>query len=443
MALALSCAAIVTAIPLAVSGNTISSNGAGPTTAAAGISITLGDNNVISANTITSNTGDGIVALSGTSNNRFTKNSIAGNGNLGIDLSANTTATGDDVTKNTSSKTTTSGANGLLNFPVITQAVITNTSTGNLQLTGYAPAGSTIEFFLSDKTVAGFGQGQTYLFTVLEGGTLAAAANGTTASILDGDTKTGSYTGLVNGLDQGNETVAQRFLFNIPLSTLTAGQRSSLISSTARLTATATVNGSTTSEFSGNILIKQNAPLPVQLASFSAKAVGQDAQLMWRTVQELNNDHFVIERSFDGKTFSSVSQIQGQGTTTAATDYRFTDVQAGIKALGQVAYYRLRQVDTDGTTSYSTVQALSFVKAGASISLYPNPASTSATLDLSSLPVGSYQVTMVDAVGRVVRQAHYEAGVTSTLSVQELPTGSYLVLVRGQGFNQSLRLMKE
>ncbi|UOQ80468.1 right-handed parallel beta-helix repeat-containing protein [Hymenobacter sp. 5414T-23] len=184
-------------------------------------------------------------------------------------------------------------------------------------------------------------------------------------------------------------------------------------------------------------------PLPVQLASFTAKAAGPNAELTWRTAQELRNDHFVVERSFDGRSFSALGQVQGQGTTTLATDYQFLDAQVAAKAAGQTVYYRLRQVDTDGTSSFSAVQAVAFTKTEVAISLYPNPASTSTTLNLTSLPQGAYQVSIIDAVGRVVRQARYEGGTTPTLSVQELPVGSYQVLISGASFNKSLRFIKE
>ncbi|WP_055562682.1 T9SS type A sorting domain-containing protein [Hymenobacter sp. AT01-02] len=185
------------------------------------------------------------------------------------------------------------------------------------------------------------------------------------------------------------------------------------------------------------------APLPVQLVSFAAQAQGATALLTWRTAQELNNDYFVVERSFDGTSFSAVGQVKGKGTTTQATDYRLTDTGAAAAAKGRTAYYRLRQVDTDGTTVHSQVQAVRFADIAPAISLYPNPAATTTTLDLSSLPQGSYQVRIVDAAGRLVKQAQYEAGTTPTLIVEQLPAGTYLVQVSGTGFNKALRLLKE
>ncbi|MDQ2794451.1 MAG: right-handed parallel beta-helix repeat-containing protein, partial [Bacteroidota bacterium] len=124
-----------------ISNNTIKGNGTGGSAANAGINIAKGDNNLFSKNIITGNAGDGIVAMSGTSGNRFTQNSISANGgstaqrDLGIDLlQPNATATTDGVTLNADGKTAASGANGLLNFPVFTQATINN---GMLYVSGY------------------------------------------------------------------------------------------------------------------------------------------------------------------------------------------------------------------------------------------------------------------------------------------------------------------
>lgn len=424
-----------------ISGNILATNGLVTTitTDDAGISITSGNDNVISSNTISGSAGDGIVALTGTSGNRFTQNSISGNGNLGIDLSATSSATGDDVTKNANGKTAGSGANGLLNFPVITQASTTTTGTtnNNLRISGYAPAGSTIEFFLSDKTADGFGQGQTYLFTRVEGSTVNGVA--------DADTKTGSYSGVFNGFDQGSETGASRFYFNIPISSLSPTLRTAITANTARITATATV-GQNTSEFSANIKINQNSPLPVTLVAFGAKPSGLNAELNWKTAQELNNDHFVVERSFDGSRFEAVGEVKGQGSIQTATTYAFTDARAAALAPAGLVYYRLRQVDTDGTASLSEVQTVRFpLTARAQMDVYPNPATAiqDAKLDLSGAPAGTYLVTLVDMTGRTLRTFSQNGGTVQELQLTSLPNGTYLVRVQGNGQSFSRRVIKQ
>ncbi|WP_305009824.1 T9SS type A sorting domain-containing protein [Hymenobacter mellowenesis] len=184
-----------------------------------------------------------------------------------------------------------------------------------------------------------------------------------------------------------------------------------------------------------------STPLPVELTVFTAKAVDADALLTWTTASEKNNDHFVIERSFDSRTFSAVGTVRGQGSTTRATEYRFTD--AGVARLAPgTAYYRLQQVDADGTASYGPVRQVLFGTDKAAVFIYPNPSmENNATLDLRGLAAGTYQVQVLDLTGRVLRtqQAGAEAAV---LNLQGLAQGSYMVLVQGTGVSQALKLIR-
>ncbi len=184
-------------------------------------------------------------------------------------------------------------------------------------------------------------------------------------------------------------------------------------------------------------------PLPVELVSFSAKVVrGVDVQLSWATASERNNDYFETQRSRDGRTFASLARVAGQGTSTAPTAYGYTDAGIGAKATGLV-YYRLHQVDRDGTASYSPVQTVRFSKVAA-IALFPNPATATTSLDLTQLPAGTYQVRVLDNVGRTVLTATCGGGTTQPLDLRAVANGTYIVLVHGADGQQfSKRLVKE
>jgi CshA-type fibril repeat protein len=185
------------------------------------------------------------------------------------------------------------------------------------------------------------------------------------------------------------------------------------------------------------------APLPVELMAFAAKAVRKvDAQLSWRTASEKDNDHFDIERSLTGRAFEKLAAVQGQGSKPSPTDYAFTDAGIGRLVAGTV-YYRLKQVDFDGNSSYSPVQTVAFADSTPlAIGLYPSPAGSAATLDLRQLPTGTYQVLVLDATGRTVLSPALEAGRTHTLDLRQLATGTYLVRVQGAAGSFTLRLMK-
>ncbi|UOQ53923.1 beta strand repeat-containing protein [Hymenobacter cellulosivorans] len=424
-----------------ISLNTITGNGIGTnTTNDAGISIQAGNNNLVLSNTITGNAGDGIMAMAGTSGNRFSQNSTSGNngngitGNLGIDLSAdNTVANGDGVTLNADGKSATSGANGLLNFPVFTQAVINGS---NLTVTGYARPGAVLEFFVASADPTNFGEGASYLFSRTEGSTE------------DGDARRGNYSGVMGnmGLNQGSENGSYRFVFTIPVSSTQVTQ---LLAGKLTATATipATVNGlavGNTSEFSGIITVLNNTPLPVELTQFTAKAVQNSTQLSWATASEKDNAYFVVERSFDGATFQTISKVAGSGAgINAGRSYSFTDQNVGTKHQGAV-YYRLEQVDTDGSSSNSIVRVVNFTtNVVATVSLYPNPTTSTTTLDLTTLPAGAYQVTLADMTGRTLSTRSYEGGAQYSLDLTSLPQGMYLVTVQGQQVKITQQLSKK
>ncbi|WBO83920.1 T9SS type A sorting domain-containing protein [Hymenobacter yonginensis] len=205
---------------------------------------------------------------------------------------------------------------------------------------------------------------------------------------------------------------------------------------------TTDINGGTNTQ---NVTIPIGArPLPVTLVSFSAKAEGADAKLTWTTAQELNNDRFVVERSLDSNSFAVVAEVKGQGTKSSATNYTLTDAQAASK--GRVAYYRLRQIDTDGTSTYSSVQTVMFsIATRTTVAVYPNPASDQqqVRLDLTALPAGSYKVTLTDMAGRMVQTVAGNGGLEQALEVASLPQGSYLVQVVGQAQVYTTRFVKK
>jgi len=195
------------------------------------------------------------------------------------------------------------------------------------------------------------------------------------------------------------------------------------------------------------------APLPVKLVDFTAQAApgGRGARLAWTTASEVNNAYFDVERSFDGTTYTQLGRVTGQGSQTTATAYTFVDQQGlGTQPAGLI-YYRLRQVDLDGTAVYSPVRPvrLGAADAAAQASLYPNPAQASTTLDLSALPAAAnYQVQVLDATGRQVQRLLVAGGQAQALDLSPLAPGLLTVLVTGAQadgtlFRQALRLHKE
>jgi hypothetical protein len=113
-------------------------------------------------------------------------------------------------------------------------------------------------------------------------------------------------------------------------------------------------------------------PLPVELLSFSAtNIINNFVKLAWQTSMEENNDHFEVERSKDATYFESILTMKAVGNSSTPQSYSARD-NSPIKGIN---YYRLKQVDSDGRATYSSVQKIKFGTDVAPL-IYPNPVST-------------------------------------------------------------------
>ena len=147
-------------------------------------------------------------------------------------------------------------------------------------------------------------------------------------------------------------------------------------------------------------------PLPVELVAFTAQAEASAVRLQWTTGSEKNSARFEIERSQDGKQFTRVGLVAAQGTKTTPVAYVYQDDE--VATFSGSLYYRLRQVDQDGTVSYSPVRTvqLAAAKAGAVVTLR------------GAIP--GHAVQVLDALGRVAATA---TASTAGTAVLELPLG--------------------
>jgi uncharacterized repeat protein (TIGR01451 family) len=186
---------------------------------------------------------------------------------------------------------------------------------------------------------------------------------------------------------------------------------------------------------------RPTAALPVTLTRFDAKAAGLDAKLSWTTAQEKNNDRFEVERSADGVSFEKIGQVAGHGTVSTTQQYAYTDATAA--RFGRTVYYRLRQVDFDGTPAYSAVQAVSFGDVAEAV-LYPNPATAELNVRLPFSADPLTGVTVYSAVGQQVLTQAVEGRQDLSLDVRKLPAGTYLLrLQTASGKTLTRRFVKQ
>ncbi len=174
--------------------------------------------------------------------------------------------------------------------------------------------------------------------------------------------------------------------------------------------------------------------LPVKLLSFTANNVDGNVQLKWLTANEINNKGFEVERSTDGKNFRSIDFVKGAGNTNKTTSYSKIDLGAFIATSSNVLYYRLKQVDFDGTPTYSNQIVVNENElASNGVKVYPNPFTKTLTVDISSDVNTNTTIAITDISGKEISTTLVPVSVgnnTTTLPNLDLLTaGIYFVKV--------------
>ncbi|PIQ22896.1 MAG: hypothetical protein COW65_00525 [Cytophagales bacterium CG18_big_fil_WC_8_21_14_2_50_42_9] len=184
-------------------------------------------------------------------------------------------------------------------------------------------------------------------------------------------------------------------------------------------------------------------PLPVELLNFTAALENTKVSLKWQTATEINNDYFVVERSQNGVSFSSISKVKGAGNSLQLNTYSQLDA-APLKG---VAYYRLKQVDINGDFTYSKIVAVNN-KAGIiaqQLVAYPNPTSNKVKLLIDSYAPATYTIEVRDLTGKLllVNQANLGSKLTEiALDLSTLSAGTYLVTARSAEQQLVTRIVK-
>jgi uncharacterized protein (DUF1501 family) len=176
--------------------------------------------------------------------------------------------------------------------------------------------------------------------------------------------------------------------------------------------------------FSKISLFENTTVLPVELLYFRGYAEAERSLLQWSTASELNNYKFEIERSRDAIHFEKIGQRIGAGTVDEPQYYQFTDSQPRQG----VNYYRLRQIDFDGTEEFSNIISIYF-EATASILLYPNPARHELIIQVQDNRKDGY-VQIFNAFGQLVIEKSLLRGTERMeLNISALPNGNYFARI--------------
>jgi hypothetical protein len=175
-------------------------------------------------------------------------------------------------------------------------------------------------------------------------------------------------------------------------------------------------------------------PLPVELTAFEGSQNGTNVLLSWVTQSETNNDYFTLQRSTDGLTFENIGKVSGNGTTSQAHSYTFTDI-APVEGQN---YYRLVQTDLNGQSKFWQIILVEFTYTSSDcvFSVYPNPSRGDFVVSLSECMSADngekFLVEVLDASGQtimtVIPERNAKGGFLLPLnSNHALTPGTYII----------------
>lgn len=178
--------------------------------------------------------------------------------------------------------------------------------------------------------------------------------------------------------------------------------------------------------------------LPLTLKSFNAALYGSDVKIWWQTINEVNVKNFTIEKSMDGKTFTSMATVAATNMTMAK-DYVYTD----FNLLGQVVFYRLKITDNDGSFKYSHVIRVSKTIAE-QIRITPNPLTDNVLRITHTAATAGASLNIFTIDGRLLQNNEIAQGsVYSSVMLNNLPAGTYILQFVNGNTKQTSQFIKK
>ena len=173
------------------------------------------------------------------------------------------------------------------------------------------------------------------------------------------------------------------------------------------------------------VIFSVNATTPVELISFEGKESDGGANLTWVTLTEINNAYFEMAKSFDGIHFEPVGKVIGVGNSSKKQNYFFRDA-----VLNQLTYYRLNQIDNDGTSTPSKIISVAPKTFSSNVNIYPNPTKNKLTIDLGNENTSS-KIFIYNAQGFLINSFSNEDTHNHLISTDftDYPSGNYFIRV--------------
>ena len=177
--------------------------------------------------------------------------------------------------------------------------------------------------------------------------------------------------------------------------------------------------------------------LPVKFNSFYVARNNNNVVLSWSTSQELNNNNFEVQRSFDGSSWSVLAVVLGAGNSTSVQQYNYTDKSM----TAAVAYYRIRQVDLDGKYEYSTIKTIKANETAPTTRIYAN--SNTVNVEFNKEVKNPITVRIINMNGQVIAKRDFQqAAYRITMNMNNNLTGAYIVQLNDNaGWNEVSKII--
>jgi Secretion system C-terminal sorting domain/Immune inhibitor A peptidase M6 len=176
-----------------------------------------------------------------------------------------------------------------------------------------------------------------------------------------------------------------------------------------------------------------NQALPVSLIFFEANKQNNKGYLQWTAENEINIEKYIVEKSSDGRNFTTIGTVLAKNTS-GTNQYNFIDEQL----LQGTNYYRLKIIDKNSLSKYSTIRKINYTLDGADIMVFPNPVSDGIITITSSVNCNAAQ--LFDATGKLVKQ-YALTGKSNTLSVTGVANGIYQLKITTEKNVQSQKII--
>lgn len=191
------------------------------------------------------------------------------------------------------------------------------------------------------------------------------------------------------------------------------------------------------------LVVADCSPTPVKLTGFNVRYNNGIAYLDWQTSQEMDAGSFEVMRSEDGTNFNRIGSVASSGNSNSIRQYSYQDNT--LDGLGKYVYYRLRQVDLDGKSTFSNIIRITLDNR-TGMEIFPNPFNSQFTLAINAAESENASLVMRNVNGQVVHTRNLKiARGSNTIVISDLPTlgkGTYYVQVQSGQFTYHKKMQK-